>query len=311
MQSKGQGHVDNLDIVFCGTGWLPMVDAVQARLPDGAKVRVRDHDRPMAEEVADAHVILPSNGRIDAESINGARNLRLIQQPAVGVEVVDLEAAKASGVPVCNAPGANADALAQNALLLVLALARRLPEARRAFAERQIGVPLGRELTGKVLGIIGLGRSGSRLAEAGRALGMEVVGVGSRSSPRELEELLSRADFVSVHCPLTPETRGLLGGRELRLMKRDACLVNCARGPIVSRDALETSLAEGRLGGAGLDVFWEEPWDPDDPLFSREDVVTLPHIGGSTVEVFARVADLVVENVRRLRAGEELLHRIV
>ena len=300
-----------LDIVFCGTGWLPMVDAVRTRLPEGASVRVRDQGRSMADEVAEAHVILPSNGRIDAASIRGARNLRLIQQPAVGVEVVDLETAKAYGVPVCNAPGANADALAQNALLLILALARRLPEARRAFAERQVGVPLGRELTGKVLGVIGVGKSGSRLATAAQALGMEVVGVRSTSSRRELEALLSRADFVSLHLPLTPETRGLIGERELRLMKREACLVNCARGPIVEREALEAALTEGRLGGAGLDVFWEEPWDPDEPLFAREDVVTLPHVGGSTVEVFARVADLVVENIRRLVVGEELLHRVV
>ncbi len=300
-----------LDIVFCGTGWLPMVDAVRARLPEGASVRVRDYDRPIAEEVADAHVILPSNGRIDGASIRGAQNLRLIQQPAVGVEVVDLDAAKACGVPVCNAPGANADALAQNALLLILALARRLPEARRAFAERRVGVPLGRELTGKVLGVIGLGRSGLRLAGAAGALGMEVVGVRSASSRQELEALLSRADFVSLHCPLTPETQGLIGEAELGLMKRGAYLVNCARGSIIDRGALEAALAEGQLGGVGMDVFWEEPWDPDEPLFTRDDVVTLPHIGGSTVEVFARVADLVLENIRRLRAGEELLHRIV
>jgi len=301
----------HLDIVFCGTGWLPMVDAVRERLPEGASLRVRDPDRPMAEEVADAHVILPSNGRIDAAAIRGATNLRLIQQPAVGVDMVDLEAARARGVPVCNAPGANADALAQNALLLILALARRLPEARRAFAERRIGVPLGRELTGKVLGLVGMGRSASRLAAAAGALGMEVVSVRSTSSRQELEALLARADFVSLHCPLTPETRGLIGDPEFRLMKPDACLVNCARGPIIEREALEAALAEGRLGGVGLDVFWEEPWDPDEPLFAREDVVTLPHIGGSTVEVFARVADLVAENIRRLLAGEALLHRVV
>jgi len=303
--------VTHLDIVFCGTGWLPMVDAVRERLPKGASLRVRDPGRPMADEVADAHVILPSNGRIDAAAIRGATHLRLIQQPAVGVDMVDLEAARALGVPVCNAPGANADALAQNALLLILALARRLPEARRAFAERRIGVPFGRELTGKVLGLVGMGRSASRVADAARALGMEVVSVRSTSTRSELQTLLARADFVSLHCPLTPETRGLIGDAELRLMKPDACLVNCARGPIIEREALEAALAEGRLGGVGLDVFWEEPWDPDEPLFAREDVVTLPHIGGSTVEVFARVADLVVENIRRLIAGEALLHRIV
>lgn len=300
-----------IDIVFCGTGWLPMVDAVRERLPDGAAVRVRDYGRPIAEEVREAHVILPSNGHIDGDAIRGARNLRLIQQPAVGVDVVDLAAARERGVPVCNAPGANADALAQNALLLMLALARRLKEAGRAFAERRVGVPLGRELNGKVLGIVGLGKSGSRLAVAAEALGMEVVGVRSGSSREDLEALLSRADFVSLHLPLRPETRGLIGEAELALMKPDAYLVNCARGPIIVREALETALAEGRLGGAGLDVFWQEPWDPDEPLFRRDDVITLPHLGGSTVEVFGVVAGLVAENIRRMMAGEELLNRVV
>jgi phosphoglycerate dehydrogenase-like enzyme len=159
--------------------------------------------------------------------------------------------------------------------------------------------------------VIGLGKSGSRLAVAAEALGMEVVGVRSTSSREELDALLARADFISLHLPLTPATRGLLGEAELALVKPGACVVNCARGPIIDRDALESALASGRLGGAGLDVFWEEPWDPDDPLFARDDVVTLPHVGGSTVEVFARVADLVAENIRRLMAGEELLHRIV
>jgi len=300
-----------IDVVFCGTGWLPMVDAVRQRLPEGAAIRLRDHDRPLAAEVAAAHVILPSNAPIGAEAIAAATDLRLIQQPAVGVDVVDLEAARVRGVPVCNAPGANADSVAQAALLLILALARRLPEARRSFAEARLGVPLGRELTGKVLGVVGLGRSGSRLARAGEALGMEVVSVRSTSSRAELEALLARADFVSLHCPLTPATRGLLGRAEFSLMKPGACVVNCARGAILEREGLESALEEGHLGGAGLDVFWEEPWNPADPLFARDDVVTLPHVEGSTVKVFARVADVVAENIRRVMAGEPLLNRVV
>jgi phosphoglycerate dehydrogenase-like enzyme len=300
-----------MDIVFCGTGWLPMVDALRERLPSTAKVRVRDHSRPLEEEVASANVILPSNAYISAAAINAPRDLLLIQQPAVGIEVVDLEAAKARGVPVCNAPGANADALAQNALLLMLAVARKLREAQRAFAEVRIGVPLGRELNGKVLGVIGLGKSGSRLASAGEALGMEVLPVRSTSSRAELEELLERSDFISLHCPLTPATRGLLGAEEFGRMKQGASVINCARGGLIDRAALEAALADGRLGGVGLDVYWAEPWDPSDPLYARDDVMTLPHIGGSTVEVFSRVADLVVENIRRIGTGEPLLNRIV
>lgn len=300
-----------MDIIFCGTGWLPMVDALQERLPPSAKVRVRDHSRPIDEEVAGANVILPSNAYIGASTINAPRDLLLIQQPAVGIEVVDLEAAKARGVPVCNAPGSNADAVAQNALFLMLAVARRLPEAQRAFAEVRIGVPLGRELTGKVMGVIGLGKSGSRLARAGEALGMEVIGVRSSSTRAELENLLERSDFISLHCPLTSATRGVLGHAEFGRMKDGSCVINCARGGLIDREALEAALASGRLGGVGLDVYWAEPWDPADPLYARDDVVTLPHVGGSTVEVFARVADLVVENIRRIGTGEALLHRIV
>ena len=300
-----------LDIVFCGTGWLPMVDKLRERLPSQAKVRVRNYDRPMVDEVASANVILPSNARIDAAAINAAKDLILIQQPAVGIEGVDLEAAKARGVPVCNAPGANADAVAQNTLFLMLAVARRLPEAQRAFARAEIGVPLGSELTGKVLGIIGMGKSGAKLGRAAEALGMRVMSVRSTSSRQELEDLLEQSDYVSLHCPLTPATRGILGEKELALMKKGSVLINCARGPLTDRGAVEAALTSGQLGGAGLDVFWAEPWDPKDPLYARENVVTLPHVGGSTVEVFSRVADLVVENIRRVSDGEPLLHRIV
>jgi phosphoglycerate dehydrogenase-like enzyme len=300
-----------MDIVFCGTGWLPMVDALRERLPASAHVRVSDPSRSMEDEVAAANVILPSFARIDAAAIRAAHDLILIQQPAVGIEVVDLQAAEARGVPVCNAPGANADAVAQTALLLMLAVARRLPAARRAFEERRIGVPLGVELSGKVLGVIGLGKAGSKLARAAEALGMEVVSVRSTSTRQNLEDLLERSDFVSLHCPLTAATQNLLGEAELSRMKKGSCVINCARGGLIDRGALEAALAAGHLGGVGLDVYWAEPWDPADPLYQRDDVVTLPHVGGSTVEVFARVADLVVENIRRVAVGEPLLHRIV
>ena len=300
-----------LDIVFCGTGWLPMVDHLRARLPSEAKVRVRDYSLPIAEAVAGANVILPSNARIDAAAIAAPKDLILIQQPAVGIEVVDLEAAKERGVPVCNVPGVNADAAAQAALFLMLAVARRLPEARRKFAAAEIGVPLGRELGGKVLGIIGLGKIGTKLAKVAAALDMEVMGVRSNSTRQELERLLERSDYVSLHCPLNPTTRGILGEAELARMKKGSVVINCARGALIDRAALENALESGHLGGAGLDVFWAEPWDPADPLYARDDVVTLPHVGGSTVEVFSKVADTCVENIRRIVAGEPLLHRII
>ncbi len=301
---------DALRIMFCGTGWFPVVDAIRAKLPRGAVIRARDPATPLAEAITDAHVILPSNAPIDAAALAAAPGLRLIQQPAVGYENIDLAAARARGVPVCNAPGVNPDSVAQAALLLMLALARRLPAARRAFAQAAIGVPVGIELGGQVLGIVGLGQSGSRLGRAAAALGMEVVGVRSRSGAAELDALFARADFVSLHCPLTAATRGLIGDHAFARMKPGAFLINCARAAIVDRGALDRALALGKLGGVGLDTHFHEPWDPDDPLFAREDVVALPHIAGSTHQAFGRIADIIVANLARLAAGEPLLNRI-
>jgi phosphoglycerate dehydrogenase-like enzyme len=300
-----------MNLLFCGTGWLPMIDKLRERLPAGVSVQGHDRTRPLIDQVANVDIILPSNARIDAPVIEAAKNLRAILQPAVGTEGIDMAAAKARGIPVCNAPGFNSDAVAQLALLLILAVARRCREAERTFREVRIGVPLGNEVNGKVLGIIGMGKAGSKLARVAEALQMEVVGVRSSSSRADLEDLLRRSDFVSIHTPLNATTRGLIGEAELALMKPGAFLVNCSRGGLIQRPALEAALESKHLGGVGLDVFWEEPWNPSDPLFAREDVVVLPHLGGSTLEVFDRVADLTVENVRRLTAGEPLLQRIV
>lgn len=299
-----------MDVVFCGTGWRPIVEYIRQRLPPGVSIRVRDPSRPLQDEVRDAQVVLPSNAVLDAAAIDAARDLRLIQQPAAGYDLIDLEAARRRGVPVCNAPGRNSQAVAEAALLLMLALARRLPLARRAFAERSMGEVVGLELRGRTLGIVGLGQTGSRLAALASAIGMQVLSVRSTSTRAELDELLSRSDFVSLHCPLTPATRGLIDAAAFQRMKPGAFLVNCARGAVVDRAALEAALDSGRLGGVGLDAFWEEPWDPADPLFHRDEVVVLPHLGGSTEEAFAAIAEVVAANVARVLRGQEPLYRV-
>lgn len=299
-----------MEIVFCGTGWGALVDVVRARLPPGWSIRSRSFARSLAEDIAGADVVLPSNAPFDRAAIFAAERLRLIQQPAVGYEGIDLDAARARGIPVCNAPGTNGQSVAEAALLLLLALARRVPGATNAFAERVIGAPVGVELSGRPLVVLGFGESGQRLGAAATALGMEVRGVRSADGRAGLLEAARGAGALSVHCPLTPATRGLVDREVLGALAPGAFVVNCARGPIVDRTALEDALASGHLGGAGLDVHWEEPWDPSEALYRRDDVVSLPHIAGSTSESFGRIADIVVDNVGRLARGEPLLHRV-
>lgn len=299
-------------VLYCGSGWFPLVDELARKLPPGDHVEIWDRRVPLAEAARDADVLLPSNGGAPAEVVTGARALRLIQQPAAGIDGIDLAAAQARGVPVCNAPGANHVAVAEAALLLILALARRLPRAREEFAAGRIGVPAGVELCGKTLGIVGMGRSGTALAERARALGMHVTGTRRAGAEDPAwPPLLATADVISLHCPLTVSTRGLFDRQVLAAMKPGALLVNCARGPILDRAAVIEALASGHLGGLGIDTPWDEPWDPADPLFTREDVIALPHIAGSTAESFARISDIVCGNLDRLRRGAPLLHRVV
>ena len=300
-----------MDLIWCGTGWLSIVERIRRRLPAGTTIRVRDQGRPIALELAGAHVILASNCPIDAAALAAARDCRLVQQPAAGVERIDLEAARARGIPVCNAPAANGHSLAELALLLILALARRWKASARAFAAGRIGDPVGLELHGKVLGIVGLGRSGRQLAAAAAGLGMRVVGITSSSPPEGFAALLAEADVVSIHCPLTPRTTRLFDRAAFARLKPGAILVNCARGGILDRDALVEALEAGTLGGVGLDVYWQEPWDPADPLYARDEVLTLPHVASCTEESFERTVSVVIENLERLGRGDPLLHRIV
>lgn len=297
-------------LLYCGSGWLPVVELIRARLPAGATIECWDRSVPLAAAVEAVDVLLPSNAYATAKVIGAATRLRLIQQPAAGTEKIDHAAAAARGIPVCNAPGVNHVAVAELALLLLLSLARRVgtADARAAFAGREVGVPMGIELAGRTLGIVGLGRTGSALADRARALGMRVTALGRGASAHAKLAFFAAADAVSLHCPLSAETRHLVDAAALGMMKRGALLVNVARGGVIDRAALVEALP--RLGGVGLDVHWDEPADPDDPLYADPKVIALPHVGGSTVEAFGRIADIVADNVRRLAHGEPLLHRL-
>jgi phosphoglycerate dehydrogenase-like enzyme len=297
-------------LLFCGSGWLPIVDHIRARLTEGSTIEVWDRARPLGECVGDVDVLLPSNAPMTAEVIAAATKLRLIQQPAAGTERIDREAAAARGIPLCNAPGTNHVAVAELALYLLLALARRAPVAARTFAAREVGVPIGIELAGRTLGIIGMGRNGSALADRARALGMHVLALGRDANEEQRHVFFSSCDAISVHCPLDDSTRGLVGSDAFAAMRPGAFVINVSRGGVIDREALVTTLASGKLGGVGLDVHWEEPPEPNDPLYTHPHVVALPHVAGSTEEAFARITDVVIENLTRLARGDDLLHRV-
>lgn len=297
-------------LLFCGSGWLPIVDHIAARLAPGTTITRWDRTRPLAEVVRDIDVLLPSNATITADVVAAAPRLRLIQQPAAGTEQIDRDAAIARGIPVCNAPGTNHVAVAELALFLLLALARRAPLAADTFAAREVGVPLGIELAGRTLGIIGMGRTGTALADRARALGMNVIALARGASAEQRHAFFAACDAVSIHCPLDATTRGLVGADAFAALRPGAFVINVARGGVIDRPALIAALASNRLGGVGLDVHWEEPPDPADPLYADRRVVALPHVAGSTEEAFARITDVVIENLARLERGDPLLHRV-
>ncbi|MCE9573994.1 MAG: hypothetical protein K8W52_12665 [Deltaproteobacteria bacterium] len=299
-----------MHVLFCGSGWLPIVDHLRARLAPEDTIACWDRAVPLAQAIADADVVLPSNAHLGADAIAAAARLRLIHQPAAGYEGIDLDAARARDIPVCNTPGANHVAVAEAALLLLLSLARRVPAARAAFAQASIGEPLGIELSGRTLGIVGLGRTGRATAERAAALGMQMRALGRHATADERRAFFGACDAISLHCPLTAATRGMIDDDALAAMRPGTLLVNLARGAIIDRGALERALARGHLGGVGLDVFWDEPWDPSDALFADPRVVALPHIAGSTDEAFTRIATAVVDNLARLRRGEPVQNRV-
>jgi len=260
-------------------------------------LRVRDADA-MVATLAD---------RIDEELLRSAQRLRLVANHAVGYDNVDVPACTAHRVWVSNTPGVLTDSTADLAWALILAVARRLREGERLlrsgkFAGWAPTMLLGMELRGAVLGLVGQGRIAQAVAKRAEGFGMRVL-FNSRASGVPLRDLLEQSDVVSLHCPLTKETRHLIGAKELSLMKRGAILINTARGPVVDEAALVRALEAGHLGGAGLDVFEEEP-KVHPGLVGRDDVVILPHLGSATVETRSAMARIALEQVRLVLAGQ-------
>ena len=248
--------------------------------------------------------------RVDAELLDAAPNLRAIANMGVGTDNIDVEAAAARGVAVGNTPDVLTDATADLAFALLLALARRIvPGAEKVRAGRwetwEPAADLGADLAGATLGIVGWGRIGQATARRAEGFGMDVV-YSSRSAGVPLPELLERADFVSLHTPLTRQTRHLIDAGALKRMKQTALLVNTARGGVVDQDALRSALHAGEIAGAALDVTDPEPLPADHPLLDAPNLLVVPHVGSATRRTRSRMADMAVDNLLAALAGEPM-----
>jgi D-3-phosphoglycerate dehydrogenase len=248
-------------------------------------------------------VIVRSGTRITAELLEDPGRLRAIVRAGVGVDNIDVAAATRRGIVVMNTPGGNTVSTAEHTITLMLALARHIPAADASLRQKkwERNKFVGTQLAGKTLGVVGLGRVGREVARRAAGLDMKVVGYDPFLAPDRaaqlgieavsgLEQLLPRVDFLTVHTPLTDETRDLIGRRELAMMPKGVRLLNCARGGIINEEALVEALRAGHVAGAALDVFTQEPPSPDHPLLTLPNVVLTPHLGASTVEAQASVA---------------------
>ncbi len=306
------------------TGKLPR--EVMALLEKDHDVAENMHERPMTREEILAHItdkeglLCMITDKIDDEFLSHAPNLRMIANYGVGFDHIDLAAVTARGIWVSNTPGVLSDATADLTFALILAVARRVIEGDRMtragkFKPWSPLLFLGTDVAGKTLGIVGLGQIGKALARRARGFDMPILYHNRRRIPEEEEHalqatyvdlptLLAHSDFVSLHVTLTPETKGLIGGHELGLMKPTAFLINVSRGPVVDEKSLTEALKNKTIAGAGLDVYEKEP-ELFPGLVELDNVVLLPHVGSATIETRTKMALLAAKNLLEGLAGRK------
>lgn len=292
-------HLDWLNVRFCGD----------------------EDDETFYRELGEADVVWHVLRPITGDDLNRAPRLRLVHKLGAGVNTIDVDTATQLGILVANMPGANAPSVAEGTVLLMLAALRRLPQLDRATragrgwpSDPALGDTV-RDIGGCTVGLVGYGNVAKRVERIVLAMGADqVLHTSTRNTGhprwRSLPDLLAASDIVSLHLPLTHNTRGLLAAEALSAMKPDAVLVNTARGPIVDETALVEALRTGRLAAAGLDVFDIEPVPADNPLLGLDNVVLTPHVSWYTADTMRRYLAIGVENCRRIRDGEPLAHLV-
>jgi len=305
----------------------PWAEDVIAAIGNRHDLRIFDHQRPLAPQFEGVQVVIDHGGSVGTRAmLEAATSAQLWQVLGTGLDHFDLDYWRSKKMPVANCPGPfSATALAECAMMFMLMLARQYPVSQARMQAGHYYEPLGRELEGLKLGLVGFGASAQALARRARPFGLQLSAIDIRDigpdevrdydlrftgKPADLDRVIAESDILSLHLHLNAETRGLIDARHLALMKPTAFLINVARGALVDEAELVNALRAGRLGGAGLDVYSQEPPDPSSPLFHLPNVITTPHIAGMTDGTSRRRARCAAENVDRIAAGLEPLYRV-
>ena len=302
--------------------WGGMFDRIRNELPEHEFVASGSFS---VDSLKGFDILIPTMSPVTREILETSDRLKLVQQCGSGLEGVDICAAEALNIKVANVPtdiSGNADSVAELGIYMLIGLSRDFRAMAQNLRERRMGIPRGMSLSGKTIGLVGLGGIGRALvrrlkgfearliavkrSDPGRAV--EELGLEWAGGLEDLPELLGRSDYVILCLPVTSETKCLMNRQAFAAMKQGAFLINLARGGLVDRACLLDALASGKIAGAGLDVFWEEPPDPRDPVFSFN-VLATPHVGGATDISVSGIVRTVAENIRRVGNNLEPLHR--
>ncbi len=293
----------------------------------GLDIEFIDYKKPIESQLADANIIVNGFNNIDKSILDICPKLKLVQQSGIGVDGIDVKACTNRGIYVANVPMANAISVAEHTIFLILYLAKSIKN--RPDKDGNISIKLtsnmqhypGTEIQGKTLAIIGLGVTGIEVAKRAKAFGMKVDAitkhpftktegsnkkyfVDSINGTDNLHKILANSDIVSIHTPLTYETEGMIGSKELRLMKTSAYLINVARAHIVDKDALFLALTNKEITGAAFDVYWNEPADPNEELLRLDNFMLTPHIAGWTTEAIDTITKIITINIERISRGQ-------
>ncbi|HEX2067078.1 MAG TPA: NAD(P)-dependent oxidoreductase [Nitrososphaeraceae archaeon] len=291
-----------------------------------------DYNKPILTQITDADVLVNGLGKVDKHIIDACPKLKLIHQVGTGFDNIDIGYCTQKSIYVANIPHVNYISVAEHTLFLMIYLAKNMKNAGEGLMKRRVLNVLGSELYGKKLTIIGLGSTGVEVAKRAKAFGMYITAVTKHPNSKKgrridknnnnnnnirnyfvniiqgveaLSDSLIDADYISIHTPLTDETRGLIGAKEINLMKSSAFLINVARAQIVDREGLFTSLVNKKIAGAAFDVFWEEPADPNDKLLKLDNFVLTPHLAGWTSESADHATRIIASNINRILHGEK------